>query len=641
MAYKRITLYIIAAILITQSSAISQDRETLRWERSKPKITRITVEGNQYFSDGTIRKQMYSKTYGFWSSLRRDRQIYVQRETLGRDTLEIKYLYLKNGFLDVTVNEEFALNGRDSSAIVHVKINEGRQYFYGAKIVTGNHDFTFNSNFDKIAGQLKTGKAFDVFLVRAAVFDMKTLLANEGYPYANVDYSIDSPGPTEFDDIVFMVSSDSLVRFGEVSITGNNNFPEYTARRELKIINGNIYRRKDIIESQTRLLESGYFTTVRFDQDNNSESRLNPDFTLNLRERKSRFITITTGAGQSENKDLVWNLSGRFGKRNFLGSRRYELLSNYAFTLGKESALIEHRYRVRFTEPWFIGIRMPMILTGEIQPRIKDPNRNFFRESWAASIETNRRFGLKVRSTLGAEYEFVRISGVPVDEIETLKKEEGNSARRKIYGALRSDSRNDLFVPQRGILIDFSSEYFGGFLGGDENFVKLQASWSTYQAIKKDFVSATRLRGGWAKAFAESQTVPIDEALFLGGANSVRGYAEKSLGPVDSLGNVEGGTYTIVFNQEFRWKTVQVLTYVPLLRGLFKSIPLWQSVFFDAGNGFRHLNEVKAGTMAYGYGTGFQFISPAGPIRIDYARRIPTDRYSVDSRWHFTILYAF
>jgi outer membrane protein insertion porin family len=239
------------------------------------------------------------------------------------------------------------------------------------------------------------------------------------------------------------------------------------------------------------------------------------------------------------------------------------------------------------------------------------------------------------------QYEFVKISGVPDNEILDLKKEEGNSARRKIYGTFRRDSRDDLFVPKRGVVIDLNSEYFGGFLGGDENFVKAQASWSTYQSLKKDFVSATRFRIGWAKAFAETESVPIDEALFLGGANTIRGFSEKSLGPLDSNEVAVGATYTLVFNQEFRWKTFQILSYVPLLRDLFSSIPLWQSVFFDLGNGFRHTSDVKFDALAYGYGTGFQFISPAGPIRIDYARRIPTERIEFDSRWHFTILYAF
>ena len=643
MSLMRIFLYIAAIVVFAFTLSNAQDREFLRWVRSKPQIVKINVDGNEAFSDGEIRKRMYSKTYGFWTALRRDRRIRVQKESLGRDTLEIKYLYLKRGYLDVAVNEEFSVTGKDSSAAVDVKILEGKQYKFGNISYTGNYEPKFGFYFERTAKQLKFGQPIDVFLVQAAVFDMKTLLANEGYPFAKIEYKIDAPGPTELDDILFIIESDSLVHFGEVTISGNKSFPSYAALRELKINSGNIYKRNDILESQTRLIESGYFTTVRFDQDKATENRLNPDFVLNVRERKPHFTTFTTGAGQSENKDLVWNFSGRFGKRNFLGSRRYEILADYSFTLGEEAGLIAHRYRLRFTEPWFLNVRMPLILTGEVQPKIQDPNKNFDfdRESWAVSAETNRKFGRKIKTTLGMQYEFVKISGVPVDAIPLLKKQQGNSARRKIYGAFRSDSRDDLFVPKRGILVDLTSEYFGGFLGGDENFVKAQASWSTYQKIKSDFISATRFRVGWAKAFGETESVPIDEALFLGGANTIRGFSEKSLGPLDSLNVVEGAAYTLVFNQEFRWKTFQVMSYVPLLRDLFSSIPLWQSVFFDVGNGFRHINDVKFDALAYSYGTGFQFISPAGPIRIDYARRIPTGRIGFDSRWHFTILYAF
>ena len=631
----------ILLLTLAFSSAFAQEREFLRWIRSKPPILNISIDGNQKFSDGEIRKQMYSKTYGFWSTLRRDRRINVQKETLDRDTLEIKYLYLKNGYLDVSVQEEFKINEKDSSAIVEVLINEGRQYHFGKKSLTGSFDKKFQLNLTKIAERLKTDRPLDVFELKDAVFDIKTYLANEGYPYGKIEYTVDTSSSSGLDDIVFSVEADSLVHFGEITISGTNQFPIYTARRELKIKKGNVYRRNDILESQTRLLESGFFTTVRFVQENSSEDSLNPDFTLNINERKPHYTTVTTGAGQSDVKDLVWNLSARFGKRNFIGSRRYELLADYAFTLGQEARLIEHRYRLRFTEPWFLGVRMPLILTGELQPKLQDPIRNFDRESWAASAETNRRFGLKVRTTLGTQYEFVKISGVPDNEILLLRSEVGNSARRKIYGAFRRDSRDDLFVPRRGALIDISTDYYGGFLGGDENFVKIQAAWSTYQKLKTDFISATRFRVGWANAFAETEAVPIDEALFLGGANTIRGFSEKSLGPIGPEGVVEGATYTFVFNEELRWKTFQVLSYLPLLRDIFKSIPLWQSVFIDMGNGFRNLSDIKPDALAYGYGTGIQFLSPAGPIRIDYARRIPTPRIAFDSRWHFTILYAF
>jgi outer membrane protein assembly factor BamA len=59
------------------------------------------------------------------------------------------------------------------------------------------------------------------------------------------------------------------------------------------------------------------------------------------------------------------------------------------------------------------------------------------------------------------------------------------------------------------------------------------------------------------------------------------------------------------------------------------------------GNGYRTAGEISFRNMAYSYGTGFQILSPAGPIRLDYARVIPHDKFGFTDRWHFTILYAF
>jgi outer membrane protein assembly factor BamA len=89
----------------SQSSAV--DRRKLRWVRNSPIIDSIVVEGNHYFSDGDIKKQMYSKERSFLGWLKGDRRTRVQRESLGRDTLEIKYMYLLEGFFDISVTEEF------------------------------------------------------------------------------------------------------------------------------------------------------------------------------------------------------------------------------------------------------------------------------------------------------------------------------------------------------------------------------------------------------------------------------------------------------------------------------------------------------------------------------------------------------
>jgi outer membrane protein insertion porin family len=227
------------------------------------------------------------------------------------------------------------------------------------------------------------------------------------------------------------------------------------------------------------------------------------------------------------------------------------------------------------------------------------------------------------------------ITGVPPADSVLEREQAGLTGRRKLYMTFQRDSRENIFQPDRGSLFDFSAQYVGGFLGGDVSFTKYEASYSTYQVVWPGWISATRFKAGWAEAFGSSTLVPSEDRLYLGGANTIRGVPEHSLGPS------EGSNVITLFNQEFRWRTIQVFQVIPVLKNLLRTMPLWQSVFFDMGNGFANWHEVKVSSFAFAYGTGFQIMSPAGPIRVDYGRLIKTKRYAVTHRWHFTILYAF
>jgi outer membrane protein insertion porin family len=352
------------------------------------------------------------------------------------------------------------------------------------------------------------------------------------------------------------------------------------------------------------------------------------------------YIDFETGAAQSKVRDLEWDVTTGFGKRNLLGTRKIDLIADFAFGLGRDARLINNEYKLRFTEPWFLGIRMPMILTGTFQPALKDPVQAYTIQRWSVSGETIKNFGDEVRTRMGVEYQQVDISGVPVEEIPALKEAEGISVRRKAYLEFRMDSRDHIFIPTRGARITLSAEYFGGILGGDDSFTRYGASWSTYQIVWPGWISATRLESGLAEPFGKSTVVPIDERYLLGGANTVRGFAENSLGPIREDGTI-GSDFYVLFNQEFRWKTLQVLNPLPVIGDLFRSVPLWQSIFLDVGNGFEGPTGFRFNRLAVSYGTGIQFVSPAGPIRIDYGRRINSEGITAGDRWHFTILYAF
>ena len=641
MRLRKATLIFLVLVSMLAPAARSIDRAVFRLIRNNAKINKIVIEGNHYFSDSKIRDHMYSRERNLFSALNSGRRTRVQRETIGRDTLEVKFLYLSKGFMGVKVDEEFTSLENDSAVIITMNIDEGRQYHYGTPQLMGDYPSAYTLHFNKLLKRLKPGAPADFYQIQQIVFDMKTYLANRGFPYARVTGDLDTVDCRQDCPVMFTILADSSVHFGTVSVVGTQEFPEYVARRELKVKEGALYKRDDIIDSQRRLYESGYFNSFTLAESDKSQNRLEPDFVLRVNERKPHYVNATTGAvGQSDLRDLSWVVTGGFGTLKMFGSRKLDLSAEYLFSVGTEWRLARHVYAVRYVEPWFLGLRMPLILSAEWRPRVRSELQNYDIESWSLSASSRKNFGRFTRLEFGIEYEPVNITGASQDSIPIILEQEGRQDRRRLYLLYRRDTRDHPFIPTSGTVTELSGEYVGGFLGGDANYTKYQATWSRYNRVWPGWILAARFRVGWAGPFGKSASVPTEDRFYLGGANTIEGFKERSLGPVEDDVAL-GANYVVLYNQEFRWKTLQVLQVIPGLGGFLGKFPLWQSVFFDAGNGFGTFDEINISNFAYSYGTGIQIVSPAGPIRLDYARRIATDRYTAGHRWHFTILYAF
>ena len=113
----------------------------------------------------------------------------------------------------------------------------------------------------------------------------------------------------------------------------------------------------------------------------------------------------------------------------------------------------------------------------------------------------------------------------------------------------------------------------------------------------------------------------FSERFFAGGADTVRGYAEDALGPVDISGSSGGGNSMVVLNQELR---------VPLykwLRGV---------LFADAGS----VSLAKRPTFSdfeFGYGAGLRLNTPFSILRVDIG--VPSGGGKV--RWYLGIGQIF
>ena len=97
------------------------------------------------------------------------------------------------------------------------------------------------------------------------------------------------------------------------------------------------------------------------------------------------------------------------------------------------------------------------------------------------------------------------------------------------------------FSAVKGFINTISVENTGGFLGGDKDFVKGFYVGSFYYSPINKIVIEFKGRAGLADSYADTDKVPIYERFFAGGANTIRGFEERDIGPRDISGEAIGG----------------------------------------------------------------------------------------------------
>jgi outer membrane protein insertion porin family len=183
---------------------------------------------------------------------------------------------------------------------------------------------------------------------------------------------------------------------------------------------------------------------------------------------------------------------------------------------------------------------------------------------------------------------------------------------------LQADTRDNTFFPRHGLWGAFTIETADKNFGGDVKFTRAIFDGRWYQRLGAG-VLALRL-----KTAATSQTTPFYERFYLGGAYSLRGYAERSLTPV--------GYGTRLFLGSVEWR-------IPFAGGNPQKPGLIGAVFFDAGSIGTPATKRRDEETFTTFGFGFRWKAPlVGLLRFDFA--YPTQRPD-DFRFHLAIGHPF
>jgi outer membrane protein insertion porin family len=185
------------------------------------------------------------------------------------------------------------------------------------------------------------------------------------------------------------------------------------------------------------------------------------------------------------------------------------------------------------------------------------------------------------------------------------------------------DTRDNVLDEHKGVLDTLELDFNTTKLGSSVDFTKLTGQAAYYKTIAHKIVLANSLRIGLAQPFAGSR-VPVSEAFFSGGGNTLRGFALDGAGPqrqveVCSSGMTtncpeiqvpSGGDELLIINSEARIP-------LPFKKGLSLA------TFYDGGNvfprvGFHDFTSLYSNNV----GVGLRYATPVGPVRLDIGRNL-------------------
>ncbi len=596
----------------------------------KPIIKNIEVSGNTFFSNKKIKKEMSLKE-NKWYNLFKSQRFY--RWKLENDQFTIDTLYQTNGFLQAKTKIDYQIDA-ESKVSLKVNVYEGVQTRIKGFSLSGGLENLSNKE-KKELDALKSGEPLNLLKLDKVAFNLKTVYANNGYPYSQIKIEIEMSEDSTSAQVNFTLEPGKLVKFGEISFEGLSRTDEKVARRELVIKQGEIYSREKILDSEQREYSTGLFNYISLEVKKPEEKPENPDFVLKVAERKPSYVGLKLGMGQYQPQNLVADLTTsdltlEWGNRNLAGTARKIYLSGFtSFVIFKNWQNLSNRFKFGFVEPWFLGTRTPFNFDLYYEPGVRSIIQPYRIESYGGNFNFSREHKRFIKFYLTFSYQQVKVYDLSPDKLEEFKKEQGINIRRLVNFSIEKDTRTDPFVPVSGSYFQLYNELVGGFLKGDNHFYKVILTWSRYNPLGKPRelnVLATRVKLGYVQKLFKDKYVPTFDRFYAGGAYTIRGYSENTLGPKDSEGNNTGGGLMLLANAEIR-------------RALF-----WKfgyTLFLDAGNVRFEPKNFNMPDIRLTGGLGLQFLTPIGPIRLDYARRILRDGDPVKGRLHLAILYAF
>ncbi len=562
-----------------------------------------------------ILEMMYTKTYNWFLSWISNDGTYNE-EMIQVDQFRILNYLHDHGYPDAQVDIDICESDKCNRIVIVITATKGACYHIGPITFQGNCIFSDEA----VAGAicLREGDVYSPDAIRNTITGLTSLYGRYGYIDAVIDYEVRLIEGENAYSLKITIEEGDQFRVGLIKIFGNYLTESRVILHECLIIPGEIFNSEKLKKSEARLTNIGFFKCV-----NVYVAQPNDQLGCECRYRDVHIEVEETGtghfgafAGYSTAESLFCGIS--ITEKNFRYRGLFDCWDDGWCKLrgGGEYLSLQGNigqrassYGLSWTQPffrdtqWTIGFDI-----NRSWSQLQSENYSI----WTTGGAFHATHPLDAFTRFGWHYRLCN-STVEIEEEGTINPELAATARQPgLISAtgisLNYDSTDSPSCPTNGFRSRVELEFAG--IGGDSHFWAFAYLNTYYYELHKKgvlkfrgdlrFVMPTRTPHG-AGVFAVN-FVPLEERLFLGGDNQVRGYRPYALGPhFDNTNTPSGGLSLVLLSAEYN-------------RKLYDRLDAF--LFFDGGELSQDPKHFSRLNCSAGFGVRIRVFDSMPPVQV-------------------------
>ena len=501
--------------------------------------------------------------------------------------------YFDSGYLDFKILDiSSTLNDTKEEISINIEISEGIQYKLGKVSFNGELKTLSIADLEKSIS-LNEGDVFNRNLVIQSIQTLTDLFADKGYAFVEIN-----PVTSEFINSVnidFEISLNKKVYINRITVSGNTRTQDEVIRREIGISEGGLYSRSTLRKSLLKLRRLGYFSDVQISTSEveGMKDKININFTV----EETQTGSVSFSMSHSNNYGISFGAG--IEEKNIFGSGN---------TLNADLKISESFNKVSFyfMNPNF-NDEAHSVSLGAFKSEINDDDvaKNSYEiDSTGFSIGYGIPLNDDTRLNSSMEYSKNDIKCSPLfsgSDYESSQCSTKSNDEVKLNINWSQNTLNNYMYPTEGVSNSLNTSI--SLPLGDYRYFNINADHTSYEPINESITLKLSGSLNLSKGYS-GKALPFYKRHFGGGTGSVRGFGNKTLGPLYPNGKAKGGELSILGSAN-------------LISPAFffdDNEKMRMSAFIDAGNIYEKSSNIKLGDIRMSTGFGFAYLSPIGAI---------------------------